>query len=56
LITSRRTHSSYSFGELAFLDEAPACALRSALVVARTGNAEAAAAQDGPGGGYSGSA
>src|SRR6266852_9204148 len=28
------------FGELAFLDEAPACALRSATVVARTGNAE----------------
>src|SRR6266567_5114245 len=37
---SRRTHSSHSFGELAFLDEAPACALRSATVVARTGNAE----------------
>src|SRR3989442_12694407 len=37
---SRRTHSAHSFGELAFLDEAPACALRSATVVARTGNAE----------------
>src|SRR5437879_12023279 len=37
---SRRTHSSHSFGELAFLDEAPACARRSATVVARTGNAE----------------
>src|SRR3989454_8709443 len=37
---SRRAHSSHSFGELAFLDEAPACALRSAPVVARTGNAE----------------
>src|SRR5437773_3359401 len=37
---SRRTHSSHSFGELAFLDEAPACALRSATVVARAGNAE----------------
>ncbi len=36
----RRTHSSHSFGELAFLDEAPACGLRSATVVARTGNAE----------------
>src|SRR6266852_8657445 len=36
----RRTHSSHSFGELAFLDEAPACALRSATVVARTGTAE----------------
>src|SRR2546426_6698720 len=37
---SRRTHSSHSFGELALLDEPPACALRSATVVARTGNTE----------------
>src|ERR1700730_10158108 len=33
-------HSAHSFGELAFLDEAPACALRRATVVARTRNAE----------------
>jgi flagellar hook-basal body protein len=32
--------SPHAFGELAFLDEAPACALRSTTVVARTGNAE----------------
>src|SRR6266568_5038494 len=32
---SRRTHSSHSFGELAFLDEAPACALRSDGVVVK---------------------
>src|SRR5713101_3009809 len=34
------THSAHPFGELAFLDEAPACALRSPTVVARTGHAE----------------
>src|SRR6266852_4692542 len=36
----RRPYSSHPFGELAFLDEAPACALRCATVVARAGNAE----------------
>src|SRR6266849_4739528 len=36
----RHPHSSHSFGELALLDEPPACALRSATVVARTGNTE----------------
>src|SRR3989442_3291013 len=36
----RRVPSSHSFAELASWDEAPACALRSATVVARTGNAE----------------
>src|SRR5712692_5369674 len=39
--TSREgTHSAHPFGELAFLDEAPARALRRATVVARPGNAE----------------
>src|SRR6266478_4397970 len=37
---TRKHHSSHSVGELAFLDEAPACALRRAPVVARTGDAE----------------
>ena len=35
-----RAQSPHSFGELAFLDETPACALRSATVVALTGDAE----------------
>src|SRR5712691_1127268 len=39
-ISREGTHSAHPFGELDFLDEAPACALRSATVVARTGNAE----------------
>jgi len=33
-------HSAHPFSELAFFDEAPACALRGAPVVARTGQAE----------------
>src|SRR5256712_6378862 len=39
-ISRKGTRSAHPVGELAFLDEAPACALRSATVVARTGNAE----------------
>src|SRR5713101_6869443 len=39
-ISREGTHSAHPVGELAFLDEAPACALGRATVVARPGNAE----------------